>query len=49
MRIASFFCGVGGFDLGLQRAGHEVVYACEKALGNAVVPHVVEWIARRLP
>ncbi|RYZ79394.1 MAG: DNA cytosine methyltransferase [Proteobacteria bacterium] len=30
MKIASFFSGIGGFDLGFERAGHEVVYQCEK-------------------
>lgn len=29
MKVASFFAGIGGFDLGLSRAGHEIVYACE--------------------
>jgi DNA (cytosine-5)-methyltransferase 1 len=29
LRIASFFSGIGGFDLGFQRAGFEVVYQCE--------------------
>ena len=28
-RVASFFAGVGGFDLGLQYAGINVVYQCE--------------------
>ena len=27
MRIGSLFCGAGGFDLGVIRAGHEVVWA----------------------
>lgn len=31
MRVASFFAGIGGFDLAFQRAGHEIVYACEYA------------------
>ncbi len=29
MRVASFFAGIGGFDLGLERAGHSVVLQCE--------------------
>ncbi len=28
-RVASFFSGIGGFDLGFQRAGIEVVFQCE--------------------
>ncbi len=29
LRAASFFAGIGGFDLGLERAGLEVVFQCE--------------------
>lgn len=29
MKVASFFAGVGGFDLGLERAGMKVVFQCE--------------------
>lgn len=29
MRLASFFAGIGGFDLGFERAGCEVVFQCE--------------------
>jgi DNA (cytosine-5)-methyltransferase 1 len=29
MRVASFFAGIGGFDLGLERAGMNVVFQCE--------------------
>ncbi len=29
MRVASFFAGIGGFDLGFQRAGMEMVFHCE--------------------
>jgi len=30
MRVASFFSGIGGFDLGFEQAGMEVVFQCEK-------------------
>ena len=29
LKVASFFAGIGGFDLGLERAGMEVVFQCE--------------------
>lgn len=29
LRVASFFAGIGGFDLGFQRAGVKTVYQCE--------------------
>lgn len=29
LRVASFFAGIGGFDLGLERAGMDVVFQCE--------------------
>jgi DNA (cytosine-5)-methyltransferase 1 len=29
MRVASFFAGIGGFDLGFERAGMRVVFHCE--------------------
>jgi DNA (cytosine-5)-methyltransferase 1 len=28
-RVASFFAGIGGFDLGCERAGMEVIFQCE--------------------
>jgi len=30
VRLASFFAGIGGFDLGFERAGIETVWQCEK-------------------
>lgn len=30
IRVASFFAGIGGFDLGFDRAGIETVWQCEK-------------------
>lgn len=30
LRVASFFAGIGGFDLGFERAGIETVWQCEK-------------------
>ena len=30
MKVASFFSGIGGFDLGFENAGMEVVFQCEK-------------------
>lgn len=30
IRVASFFAGIGGFDLGFERAGMETVWQCEK-------------------
>ncbi len=29
MRFASFFSGIGGFELGLEAAGHKCVFSCE--------------------
>ena len=29
MKVASFFSGIGGIDLGLERAGMDVVFQCE--------------------
>ena len=30
LRVASFFSGIGGFDLAFERAGCEVVFQCER-------------------
>lgn len=30
LRVASFFAGIGGFDLGFERAGIQTVWQCEK-------------------
>lgn len=29
MKVASFFAGIGGFDLAFRNAGHDIVYACD--------------------
>ena len=43
MRLASFFTGIGGFDLGFERAGCEVVFQCE------VDPHCQQVLKRHWP
>lgn len=43
MRLASFFAGIGGFDLGFERAGAEVVFQCE------VDPHCQRVLRRHWP
>jgi len=38
MRVASFFSGIGGIDLGLERTGMEVVFQCEiNNFGQAIL------------
>jgi DNA (cytosine-5)-methyltransferase 1 len=43
MKLASFFTGIGGFDLGFERAGCEVVFQCE------VDPHCQQVLKRHWP
>ncbi len=43
MKLASFFTGIGGFDLGFERAGCEVVFQCE------VDPHCQLVLQRHWP
>lgn len=47
MKVASLFAGIGGFDLGLQRAGMSIATRY-RMLGNAVTVPVAEWIGRRI-
>ncbi len=37
MKVASFFSGIGGFDLGLEQAGMQVVFQCENNKFNKKV------------
>ena len=41
MKLISWFAGIGGFDLGFERAGFEVAAACE-------LDPVANWLARRI-
>jgi DNA (cytosine-5)-methyltransferase 1 len=41
--LASFFAGIGGFDLGFERAGYEVVFQCE------IDPHCQMILQRHWP
>lgn len=43
MRVASFFAGIGGFDLGFERAGMQVVFQCE------IDPHCQRVLKRHWP
>lgn len=43
MKLASFFSGIGGFDLGFERAGYQVVLQCE------IDPHCQQVLKRHWP
>ena len=43
LRVASLFSGIGGLDLGLQQAGHRVIFMCEKD------PHCKQVLSHRFP
>jgi DNA (cytosine-5)-methyltransferase 1 len=48
MKVLSLFSGVGGFDMGLERAGMETVFQCEwdkhaNTILNKHWPHVPKW------
>ena len=53
MTVGSLFSGIGGFDLGFQRAGFDIAWQVEiDDYANRVLekhwPDVAEWIARRI-
>ena len=37
LRVAGIFAGIGGFEVGLERAGHESVLLCENDLAAQAV------------
>lgn len=43
LRVASFFAGIGGFELGFERAGMQVVFQCE------IDPHALKILSRHWP
>lgn len=43
MKVASLFSGIGGLDLGLEEAGHEVILQVERD------PHCIQVLQRHFP